>query len=323
MKELVVISGKGGTGKTSITASFAALAERAIIADCDVDAADLHLVLDPQTWEETPFSGGSRAVAEPELCLACGRCLEVCRFDAFRLDGPPNEIVNATYRVVPDRCEGCAVCAWMCIEGAITMEPVKNGDLFVSDTRHGPMVHARLIPGEENSGKLVSLVRQRARELAEDRDCNLILIDGSPGIGCPVIASVTGADLVLIVVEPTVSGLHDFARVADLAEHFRIPAALCVNKHDLNAEMTARLQEEAQRRGISNVGRVRYDPAVTEAQFQQKTVVECIGTAAAEDIRHVWANVNSICAKIGHQPARDAEEVLSESGHEVKRPLAQ
>ncbi len=291
-KELVVISGKGGTGKTSIVASFAALADSVVLADCDVDAADLHLILQPEILRREDFSGGKRARINPDQCTACGLCGQLCRFDAIVLDGPGNAWVNTTYRVDPIACEGCGVCAWFCPRKAIEFGPVINGQWYVSDTRHGPMVHAAMGIAEENSGKLVSTVRQEAGALARQRGKKLVLIDGSPGIGCPVIASITGADLVLIVTEPTLSGLHDLGRVADVALHFGIPAMVCINKWDLNPQITTEIEHVAAKRGLAAAGRVRYDQAVTTAQIHKQAIVEYQTDRSAADIRNVWAVVN-------------------------------
>ena len=290
-KELVVISGKGGTGKTSLVASFAALAERAVLADCDVDAADLHLVLDPEIRRREKFSGGKRARIKSGHCIACGKCQELCRFDAVFLDGPGNGCVSKTFRIDPIACEGCGVCAWFCAENAIEFGPVVNGEWFISETRRGPMVHARLGVAEENSGKLVSIVRTQAKRLAEERKLGLVLIDGAPGIGCPVIASITGSDLVLIVAEPTLSGEHDLERVAGLAGHFGIPAMVCVNKWDLNEQIAARIESRTRGGQPGFAGRVRYDRSVTEAQIHKQAVVEYSHDGCAEDIRHVWDTV--------------------------------
>jgi len=290
-KELVVISGKGGTGKTSIVASFAALAEKAVLADCDVDAADLHLVLEPKIVRRESFSGGKRARVDPDRCTACGKCEELCHFHAIRFDGPANDRAARTFRVDPIACEGCGVCAWFCPESAIEFEPAINGEWYVSDTRHGSMVHAKLGIAEENSGKLVSTVRQEAGRLAEEQGIDLVLIDGSPGIGCPVIASITGADLVLIVTEPTLSGLHDLGRVAEVAKHFGIPALVCINKWDLNPEITATIERQAADHGLTSAGRVRYDQAVTYAQIRKQAVVEYQENGCAGDIREVWSAV--------------------------------
>ena len=291
VKELTVISGKGGTGKTSLVASFAALCRRSVLADCDVDAADLHLILEPRVVRRELFAGGKRARVKAGHCIACGECEEVCRFDAILFDGPGNGVLKKTFRVEPVACEGCGVCAWFCAKGAIEFGPVVNGEWFISETRFGPMVHAKLGIAEENSGKLVSTVRSNAKRIAEEHELNLVLIDGSPGIGCPVIASITGANLVLVVTEPTLSGLHDLERVADLTRHFGIPALVCINKWDLNLEVSERIEARARERGLGLAGRVRYDRAVTEAQIQRKSVVEYQQDGCATDVRAVWANI--------------------------------
>ena len=290
-KELVVISGKGGTGKTSLVASFAALAQGAVLADCDVDAADLHLVLQPRVIRRESFSGGSRARIKSGHCIACGKCEEICRFDAIFHDGPGNGRVPRTCRVDPIACEGCGVCAWFCAENAIEFGPVVNGEWFISETRCGPMVHAKLGVAEENSGKLVSIVRTQAKGLAQERKLDLVLIDGAPGIGCPVIASVTGADLVLAVTEPTLSGLHDLHRVADLTKHFGIQTLVCINKCDLNEQVASQIEAQAHERGLKVAGRVRYDRAVTEAQIQKKSLVEYQHNGAATEVRQLWTEV--------------------------------
>ncbi|MGC9527775.1 MAG: ATP-binding protein [Limnospira sp.] len=285
MKELVVISGKGGTGKTSTVASFAALAPRPVLADCDVDAADLHLILSPTIRDRADFVGGNRATIDPERCIGCGACQEYCRFDAIH---PTPE---GGYRVEPIACEGCGVCARFCPGEAINFSPAVNGEWFVSDTRHGPMVHARLGIAEENSGKLVTLVRKKARETAEKWGLNLIVADGSPGVGCPVMASLTGADAVLLVTEPTPSGFHDLDRVVQLLRRFRLPAMVCVNKADLNLEVTEQIEKYAIERGLQVAGRIPYSPAVTEAQTAGLSVVEYGDNDAAESLRTIWDRV--------------------------------
>lgn len=293
MKEVVVISGKGGTGKTSLVASFAALAGKCVLADCDVDASDLHLVLDPTIVARYPFTGGKRARIRAGHCTACGKCEEICRFDAILFDGPGNGAVPKTFRVNPLACEGCGVCAWFCQERAIEFAPEVNGEWYLSETRWGPMVHARLGIAEENSGKLVSTVRANARKVAAERGIGMVLIDGSPGIGCPVIASITGADLVVAVTEPTVSGLHDLERVLDLTRHFGIPALVCVNKWDLNPEMYERIAAWAAARQTPLAGRVRYDRAVTQAQIARRAVVEYQRNGCAGEITAVWQQVRA------------------------------
>jgi len=291
MQELVVISGKGGTGKTSIVASFAALARNAVLADCDVDAADLHLILKPTIIHQEDFSGGSRATIMPEQCTACGKCEEICRFDAISCDGPGNENVDKTYQIDPIACEGCGICAHFCPEKAIEFGPVVNGQLFVSGTRWGPMVHAELGIAEENSGKLVTRVRKQAEQIAQHQQKEQIIVDGPPGIGCPVIASLTGTSLALVVTEPTLSGEHDLDRVLQLTRHFGIPTAVCVNKWDLNPSMAKRIERRATFASAAVVGRVRYDKQVTSAQIHAQATVES-DCAAAKDIRNLWRGLN-------------------------------
>ena len=288
MQELVVISGKGGTGKTSLTASFAVLADRAVIADCDVDAADLHLVLGPRPTARHEFRSGHEAVIRSADCNGCGACLSVCRFDAVRVTGAAAGA--AAHVIDPISCEGCGVCVWSCPEQAIDFPERVAGEWMISDTRCGPMVHARLGVASENSGKLVSTVRREARRIAEADDRALIIVDGPPGIGCPVIASVTGATLVLAVTEPTVSGEHDLHRVLALARHFKVPAAVCVNKWDLNPEMADRIEAKARESGAFVTRRVRYDRGVTLAQMQERAVVET-EAASGGDIRNIWGQL--------------------------------
>ncbi|MDF9409822.1 MAG: Septum site-determining protein MinD [Pelotomaculum sp. PtaB.Bin013] len=287
MKEIVVISGKGGTGKTSVAASLVVLAERSVVADCDVDAADLHLVLDPRVIKTEDFTGGKSARIVPGKCSSCGKCLEICWFNAVIKD----ERKKPAYIIDHIACEGCGVCSYFCPEKAIDFEPSVNGQWFVSDTRYGPMVHARLGIAEENSGKLVSLVRNQARMLAEKDNLPYIIVDGPPGIGCPVISSITGADAVLIVTEPTVSGAHDLERVAELARHFKIPTFLCINKYDLNYETAKNIEEKARVSGITVIGRIHYDRAVTEAQIKGFPVVAFPESAAAKDMRTTWESL--------------------------------
>ena len=287
--ELVVLSGKGGTGKTSIVASFFALAENAVAVDCDGDAPDLHLVIEPEIQARWPFSGGKEARIDADACTLCGVCTDYCGFGAIRLfdDGiaPPVLAVN------PVSCEGCGVCVDCCPEQAVALVPSSGSEWFLSSTRHGPAVHARLGIAQGNSGKLVSLVRQEARALARVERRGLILIDGSPGIGCPVIASITGADMALLVSEPTLSAIHDLKRVAELCKQLRVPATVCINKADLNADVADHLAQEAERMGLPVLGRVRYDPAVTHAQLRHRSVVEHDDGPASVDIRNLWARV--------------------------------
>jgi MinD superfamily P-loop ATPase len=291
MKELVVISGKGGTGKTSLVASFAALAGEVVTADCDVDASDLHLLLAPETVRKQSFSGGKVASIAPEKCNGCGKCAELCRYGAVAPAADCNRPGEALYAIDKIACEGCGVCAYFCPTGAIEFDDEVNGEWFVAETRFGPMTHARLLPGAENSGKLVTMVRTEARRIAGERGIGLVLIDGSPGIGCPVIASVTGADRALVVTEPTMSGLHDLERVTELTGHFGIETAITVNKHDINDEMSHIIEDFAMRKEMAFLGGIRYDEAVTRAQIAGRTVVEFSECPAAVDIVRIWGGV--------------------------------
>lgn len=290
VKELVVISGKGGTGKTSLVASLAALADNPVLADCDVDAADLHLVLEPTVRRSGQFAGGDTAAIEPDLCTACGACFDHCRFEAIR---PSTEAV-LHYTVDAVSCEGCGVCVDVCIPRAVAMVPSNSGAWFISDTRHGPMVHARLGIAQENSGKLVSLVRQEAMHIARTKHHELLITDGPPGIGCPVIASITGATMALAVVEPTVSGLHDLRRVIALCQQLRVKVSICINKAGINPELELEIANEAEQHDIPLVGRIHYDESVTLAQLKRLSVVEDSDGFAARDIRTLWAQLKDL-----------------------------
>ena len=263
VKEITVLSGKGGTGKTSVAASLAVLAHKAVLTDCDVDAPDLHMLLKPEVLEKQEFRASRVAVLDEGLCVKCGKCEEHCRFGAIE------KLV-----IDPVLCEGCGVCVYVCPVAAIELEKRVSGYAFISTTKYGPMSHALLNPGEENSGKLVSLVRKNAKKVAEKENCTLIINDGPPGIGCPVIASVGGVDVGLIVVEPTLSGIHDMERALGLLNHFKIPSLVCVNKCDLNEENTSRIEEFCRSNGVMVVGKIPFDPIVTEAMVAGKPVVE-------------------------------------------------
>jgi MinD superfamily P-loop ATPase len=280
MKQVTIISGKGGTGKTTITAAFAALAKKHVLADADVDAADLHLVLNPSVEKAEPFFGGRVPCIDKAKCNQCGLCMKKCRFDAI-----------SDYEIDVIACEGCGVCFRVCPETAITMQESCCGQWFVSKTRFGPMVHARLGVGAENSGKLVSVVRQQARSIAEREGRNWIIIDGPPGIGCPVISAITGVDLVLAVTEPTLSGIHDLERVLAVARHFQVPAMVCINKADINPENTGRIKSYCGERGISIAGEIPYDPVVTKAMVAGKTVVEFEDGTMSSKMKAIWNNV--------------------------------
>lgn len=281
MKELVILSGKGGTGKTTVAASFAHLAESKVMVDADVDAANLELVLSPQVKEKHEFRGGKVAIIEPALCTACGRCAEVCRFQAV-------EEREGTYLIDPIACEGCAVCYYECSSEAIRLDEPVSGYWFISDTPCGSLAHAQLRPAQENSGKLVTIVKQKARQLALARECDLIIVDGPPGIGCPVIAATAGADLALLVTEPTVAGVHDLERILSTVTHFGVQALVCINKYDLNPDISRIIVEDCAARGLPLVGYIPFDKAVTEAMVQGRTVVCYSQGPASQAIARLW-----------------------------------
>ncbi len=292
MKQLVILSGKGGTGKTTVAAALAHLASQEfpiVLADADVDAANLELVLDPVKREEHDYMGGQVAVIDPEGCTACGVCEAVCRFDAVL--PPTTTPFNYAYRVDPLACEGCAACYYQCPEKAIRMEEQQAGRWFRSDTRFGPLFHAHLFAGQENSGKLVTLVKQQARLLATDTGAPLVLIDGPPGIGCPVISASAGADLALLVVEPTVSGVHDLERILSTTDHFGVPALVAINKADLNPARADEIAAFCADRGIEVVGRVPYDTVVTEAMVRGRPVTEYTDGPVSDGLRAIWSRV--------------------------------
>ena len=293
-REVVVISGKGGTGKTTVTACFCQLAESPVLADNDVDAADLHLLLTPRIREGQDFVGGVIATVNSDDCIGCGRCAEACHFDAFRFDGPANDLIAKTWRIDPVACEGCGLCPRVCPVGAITTEPSVVGRWFVSDTDWGPMVHARLGVAAENSGKLVTRVRRESDRVARENGRSLIVGDGPPGTGCPVIASISGADLVVIVTEPTVSGVHDLERVLGLAAHFRLPVAVIVNKADLDATQSGRIAEQVERHGARLIGEIPFDREVNEALMNGTTVIDHKRGPAAAAIRQAWLQVEAL-----------------------------
>ena len=285
MKQITVISGKGGTGKTTLVASFAALAENKVIADCDVDAPDLHLLLHPEIIEREEFKGLKVAAMDKTLCTECGTCEETCRFNAIALTE------ESGYAVNPARCEGCGACVFMCPQEAIVLKERVSGYTFISKTEYGTMAHAQLNIAEETSGKLVTEVRDRAQQVAEKEQRELILIDGAPGIGCPVIASLTGVDLALIVTEPTMSGLHDLERILDVTRHFGIGSIVCINKYDINEENSRRITDFCRQRGIEVVGNIPYDSVVTEAMVAGKPVIEFSEGRVSDAIKNVWEGI--------------------------------
>lgn len=287
MKQIVILSGKGGTGKTTVAAALAHLASQSgavVMVDADVDAANLELVLLPTMREAEDFSSGKEAVINPALCTACGICADVCRFDAI-LPGPE------AYRVDAIACEGCASCFYQCPTEAIRMRDVVSGQWFRSETRFGPLFHARLYPGQENSGKLVTLVRQKALQWARKAQADWVVIDGSPGIGCPVIAAATGVDLALIVTEPTLSGIHDLERILKTTEHFRIPSLVCVNKADINRSRAQEIVGFCRDRSIPVVAEIPYDDSVTQAMIRGQAVTEMSNGAVAHQVGRAWEKI--------------------------------
>ncbi len=281
MKEIVIISGKGGTGKTTITAALAGLGPQKIIADCDVDAADLHLILKPEVLETYDFISGEIAEIDPEECTQCGECREYCRFGAISED----------FTVLQEHCEGCALCYHVCPAEAVRMKPRWCGQWFKSNTRYGPMVHASLGIGEENSGKLVTHVRQVSHEWAEENGYNFIIVDGSPGVGCPVIASLTNTNLALIVCEPTVSAINDLYRVAELTKFFNIQTLAIINKVDINLELTDQIIDFCENNDIKVLGKLGYDPKFTKAQIQAQNIIEYDPDGWGQTMKEIWTKL--------------------------------
>ena len=277
MKEIVVLSGKGGTGKTSIVASLAVLAQSKVLADCDVDAADLHLLLGPTIKEEKEFWSGQVAFIDQEKCTECGLCQELCRFGAIK-----------DFNVDTISCEGCTFCYQVCPADAITIKESMSGHSFISETKYGYLCHARLGIAQENSGKLVALVRQNAKLIAERENLDCILTDGPPGIGCPVISSLSAANLALLVTEPTLSGIHDLERVLGVCQHFGVPALVCINKYDINQENTREIERYCLNRGVVVASKIPFDNVVTEALIGQLPVVEYSDGEVSREIEKLW-----------------------------------
>jgi MinD superfamily P-loop ATPase len=277
LKEIVVLSGKGGTGKTSIVGSLAAIAQSKVMVDCDVDAADLHLLLDPSIKQENEFWSGQVAFIDREKCTECGLCQKLCHFDAIE-----------EFRVDPVACEGCGFCSHICPVEAITMQDCMAGHWFISSSKYGPLVHARLGVAQENSGKLVALVRKQARKIAENEGFDYILSDGPPGIGCPVISSLSGADIALLVTEPTLSGIHDLERVLGVCQHFGIPAMVCINKWDLNRDNTQQIEQFCLNQRVPLAARIPFDNVVTEALVHGVPVVEYSQGIVSRQIESLW-----------------------------------
>ena len=305
MKQIVILSGKGGTGKTTVAAALVHLASQEasiVLADADVDAANLELVLDPTVQETHDFASGKLAVIEPELCTGCGICAEVCRFDAVLVEGGSTgaELSSSSaplHRIDPLGCEGCAACFYQCPEDAIRLEVPVAGQWFRSDTRFGPLFHAHLFAGQENSGKLVTMVKQQGRLRAMDEEREYLIVDGPPGIGCPVISASAGADLALLVVEPTVAGVHDLERVLGTTNHFGVPALVVINKADINPKRADEIAAFCREQGIEVAGRIPYDDVVTEAMVQGLPVTAFEDGAVTAELAHTWQRVRDWLAR--------------------------
>ncbi len=289
MKEIVVISGKGGTGKTSITASLTYLGgSEILVADCDVDAADMHLLLQPDFAKEEDFYSGLVAEIDEEFCINCGKCADVCRFDAIPFK-------NNQYVVEPLDCEGCAYCAKVCPVSCIDMNDAYAGKWFISTTRlNTPMVHARLGIGSDNSGKLVSKVKNEAKELATKLDKKYVLIDGSPGIGCPVVSSLSGANYVVLVTEPSISGIHDLKRIYDLVKSFKIKAGCIINKYDINEVGTNEIIKFLEEENIEYISSIPYNENFTKAMTNAQTIVEFDNGELKEILTQSWKRIKKI-----------------------------
>lgn len=290
MREIVIISGKGGTGKTSLTGALAHLATDTILCDLDVDAPDLHLLLQPEIRRREAFYSGHEAVIDPEACTACGQCLELCQFEAIRP-------LDHSYQVEPWRCEGCKVCVALCPVGAIRFTERHCGEWFISRTRVGTLVHAHLRPGAENSGKLVMLLKQQARLVAQAEGAAFILADGAPGIGCPVISSLSGASLAVVVTEPTPAGRHDLERVVSLTRHFRLATAVILNKADLYPAEAARLADFCQDQDIPLVASLPHDPLVTQAMVQGRVVTELPDDPFSQRLAAAWQQITTLASE--------------------------
>ena len=286
MKEITILSGKGGAGKTSVAAALASLAPNSVFCDCDLDAADLHLILTPEIREEYEFDSGSLAIINSELCTNCGLCEENCRFDAIH----PNQ--SGLPEVNSFQCEGCRLCERICPADAISTVKNTNNHWFVSDTRFGPMVHARMGAGEENSGRLVTEIRRKAKEIALNQNAATIISDGPPGIGCPVIASLTGTGIVLMVVEPSLSGLHDAQRMYELVQSFRLPVFAVINKFDINKEITQKAENFLAENKIPLLGKIPFETDLVESMIHAKTITEFApNNPVSKELKSIWQKI--------------------------------
>lgn len=292
VKQIAVISGKGGTGKTSIVGSLAFFADNNVLVDCDVDAADLHLIIQGNNKSSSDFIGGKIAEIFPDKCTDCGLCVEYCRFDAIKMKNASLAINDDAQHIIEEySCEGCGVCVEFCPEDAIILKDVISGKWFFTETKYGPLFHAKLGIAESNSGKLVSLLRSKALELSKNEDYKYIIIDGPPGIGCPVIASLTGVDYTLIITEPTKSAIHDMERLMELTKHFKIKTGICINKYDINKSLSDRIRDIADKSNIQVLGSIPYDTTVTKAQIEGIPYPEFANNDMTKHLQKLWENV--------------------------------
>lgn len=281
MKQIVFISGKGGTGKSTLVSSLSILVQDKMLADCDVDAPNLHILLKGELIKKADYYGAKEAMIDTTLCIKCGLCREACRFGA----------ISEEFKMIPMKCEGCGSCTLVCPQGAIRLDEVKTGETFVSSTSRGTFSHALLDIGAEGSGKLVTEVRKNVNNYTKNEEW--LLIDGSPGIGCVVIASITGADAVVVVCEPTKSGQSDMERVLGVAKHFEIPAYVCINKYDLNMEVTLEIEEFCKRSGYPVIGKIPFDPSIVKALQEFKTPVEVGNSKITNEIKSIWKKLDN------------------------------
>jgi MinD superfamily P-loop ATPase len=299
MKEITILSGKGGTGKTSIAAAFASLSSRAIFCDNDVDAANLHLVMQPEITEEFTFASGDKAVIDADKCTGCGLCISHCRFEAIRTDSDGLPYINAL------NCEGCQLCMRICPEEAIVITHFNNNRWYISDTRFGKLIHARMGAGEENSGKLVTRLREAAKSIAEENSADIIISDGPPGIGCPVIASLTGTGAVLLVVEPSLSGLHDALRLSDLAHSFNLPLYVIINKYDINLKITARAEQFFKEKNVPVLGKIPFDTRLVKSMLLEMSIIEYDPHSKSSNaIRDIWKKLLQLTKTIESIPSK-------------------
>lgn len=288
MHEITILSGKGGTGKTSIAASMMALAENAVLCDSDVDAANLFLLFNPEIRETHSFPSGSKAWIDPSKCNGCGICMDECRFQAI-------SHTNGVFAVDSFACEGCRLCEKICPAEAVTIQEFSRNKWFVSDTRYGPFVHARMSAGEENSGKLVSVIRKKAREIARNQEKGFIITDGPPGIGCPVISSLSGTQMVLMVIEPSRSGIHDARRLLELTDGFNLPSCALINKYNLSSELTKEAENFLAGHNIPLLARIPFDENFTKSMVEGKTIIEYApGSETVSILKEVWLQLKTM-----------------------------